>query len=59
MTDHQIRVRTETGWQDLIIAGPPGPPGAPGAPGVGILLIEHGATVPPDTPVGTVIVEKA
>lgn len=45
--------------------GDPGPPGADstvpgpqGEPGVGLLLIENGATVPPETPVGTVVFEK-
>jgi len=32
--------------------------GPTGAPGLGVLLIEQGAAVPPDTPVGTVIFEK-
>jgi hypothetical protein len=34
MTEHQIRVRTSWGWQDLIVPGPPGPAGAPGSIGV-------------------------
>lgn len=33
--------------------------GPQGPPGVGILLLENGAPVPPGTPAGTVIFEKA
>lgn len=29
-----IRVKTSTGWADLVIQGPPGPPGEPGAAGM-------------------------
>jgi hypothetical protein len=38
--------------------GPAGPTGPTGPAGVGLLLIEHGASVPAGTPVGTVIFEK-
>jgi hypothetical protein len=41
------------------VPGPQGPAGPQGDPGVGILLIENGAEVPPGTPVGTVVFEKA
>lgn len=39
--------------------GPTGPTGATGAPGQGLVLLDAGAPVPLDTPVGTVIVRKA
>jgi hypothetical protein len=40
--------------------GPVGPAGPQGLQGVsGFLLVDYGAAVPGDTPVGTIIIEKA
>lgn len=48
-TQHMIRVRTASGWQDLIVQGPQGIQGPPGPAGGAGYIINFTQSTPSDT----------